>query len=866
VYKTPQNNILFLQLSFNKTIDNVQKHLYSLFILFSLWTLPAWGQVKTSVSGQVVDANTGEPLVYVSVQFNGGTIGVTSDNYGRFLLEKMGDASSVKVSYIGYETQIIAIKTKERNDFTIKLVETAALLKEITIKPEKYKKKNNPAIDLVNQVFLHKDQNRKEGLPFYELDTHEKLRFDLNGITEKYRKKWYFRRFQYAFTFSDTNPVNKRVKLPFFFRERLLTSFYRRNPFTKKDKLWAERQTTFDDDYNVDRRGISNYLNTMAADIDIYEPIITLVDKQFIGPLSSAATAFYKFYITDTITIDSQRFASLFFAPFNKNDLAFIGTMLVALDSTYAVKSVDMGISKDINLNWVRDIKIKQNFEFMTDSTARLLLLRRDELVFDLTILKKLDGRSLLVTKKNVYQKYLLNQPKPDTFYKGKVLLLRDTGKLERTPQYWREKRIDSLTLVENNIKTMVDSLKSTKIMKTLTYVGTIMASGYASLGLVQVGSLNGLLRFNGVEGTRYQLALRTNDRHFNKFRIRTYAGYGTKDKDWKYGISTSVALNGARPGRFPLNQISTSFERDLYVPGLGRSYDQTIINSVQTSANNRLLLHRIVRSDYSREYGNGFSYTIGGTWKNISEAGIAGEGQNIDNQTITTDFNISLRFAPNEKFYQNNDDRVPIRSKFPVFSLQFKAGLKGVLGGEYAYQRVSLRTDKTFYVAPFGKSRWSLEGGAVLGKVSYTLLEIHRANQSYFFMNTAFSLMNYLEFVSDRYAVLHVNHDFEGILLNRIPLIKKLHWREAFTFKALYGTLTEKNIPTAANSLLPFPTDANKRGLTQPLGAQPYLEIGAGIGNILQFLRVDYLWRLTYKDLPNVQKYGIKLTVNGGF
>jgi hypothetical protein len=842
----------------------VQKHLY--ILLFSFLTLSAWGQQKTSVSGQVVDARTGEPLVYVTVQFTGGTIGVSSDSYGRFLLEKSGDAASVKVSYIGYETQIIPIKLKERNDFVVKLVETAALLKEITIKPEKYKKKN-PAVDLVHQVFLHKDQNRKEGLPFYELDTHEKLRFDLNGLTDKFKNRWYFRRFQYAFTFCDTNPVNKRVKLPFFFRERLLTSYYRRKPFTKKDKLWAERQTAVDDDYVVDKQGLSTYLTTMAKDIDIYEPTILLVDKEFMGPLSSAATTFYKFYITDTITIDSQRFASLFFAPHNKNDLAFMGTMLVALDSTYAVKSVDMGISKDINLNWVKDIKIKQNFEFVTDSNACRLLLRRDELVFDLTILKKADGRSLLVTKKNVYQKYLLNQPKLDTFYKGKVQLLRDTGKLERTPQYWEKNRIDSLTLVENNIKTMVDSLKNTKIMRTLTYIGTFMNSGYINLGLLQVGSLSDFLRFNGVEGTRYQLSLRTNDRHFNKFRIRTYVGYGTKDKDWKYGINARLALNGTRVGRYPLNQLSATFERELYMPGLGRGTDQGfIINSLQTSANNRMLLHHVVRSDYSREYENGFSYTIGGTWKKISEAGIASEGQSIDRQTTTTDFNASIRYAPNEKFFQNNDDRFAIRSKAPVFSMQYRAGLKGVLGGEYAYQRVSFRTDKTFYLAPFGKSRWNFEAGAILGKASYPLLEIHRANQSYFLMNQSFSLMNYLEFVSDRYATLHINHDFDGVILNRIPLIKKLHLREAFTFKALYGTLTEKNIPNATNGLLPFPTDVNKKPLTQSLGKLPYLEIGVGLGNILNLIRVDYIWRLTYKDLPNVQKYGIKLSLGGGF
>jgi hypothetical protein len=843
----------------------VPKHIYFLFLLFSFLSLSVFGQQKTSFSGQVLDAKTGEPLVYVSVQFNDGTAGVTSDNYGRFLLEKLGDASSVKVSYIGYETQIIAIKTRQINEISVKLVESSSLLREITVKPEKYKRKN-PAVDLVRQVFLHKDKNRKEGLPFYEVDTHEKLRFDLNGVTEKFKKKWYFRRFQYAFTFCDTNPVNKRVKLPMFFRERLLTTYFRQTPISKKEKLRAERQTAFRDSYDLDKEGISNYINMISTDIDIYEPTITLLDKQFIGPLSSTATAFYKFYILDTITIDSQRFASVFFAPHNKNDLAFMGTMLVALDSTYAVKSVDMGISKDINLNWVKDIKIKQDFDFVTDSNARRLLVRRDELVFDLTILKKESGRSFLVTKKNVYQKFLLNQPQPDTFYQGKTKILRDTGKMERTPVYWQKNRIDSLTPIESNIETMLDSIKSIKIVKILNSAVPILASGYVNIGLLQLGSIGGLLRFNGVEGTRYQLALRTNDRYFNKFRVRVYAGYGVKDADWKYGISTSFAFKGTRPGKYPLNQLSTSFDRDLYLPGLSYNNDQAISNSLQTTANNRLLLNRIVRSDYARDYGNGFSYTIGGTWREVSEAGIANEEQNTGNQTITTELNASMRFAPNEKFYQNYDERVTISSRFPVISMQYRAGLKGVLGGEYAYQRVSLRTEKTFHVAPFGKSRWFLEGGAVFGKASYPLLEIHRANQSYFFMNSAFSLMNYLEFVSDRYAVLHINHDFEGVLLNRIPLIKKLHWREGFTFKALYGTLTEKNVPTPTNGLLPFPVDASNRSLTQALGNQPYLEMGAGVGNIFGFLRIEYIWRLTYKDLPNAQKQGIKFMLNASF
>ncbi len=833
---------------------------FPIFFLFISFFANA--QNKTSVGGVVVDAQTKEALEYVNVQFSSGMMGVSTDQYGRFLLETNLAVSNVKISFVGYETQIVNIKTGEKNDLKIFLRSSESILKELTVRPEKYKKKNNPAIDLVREVFQHKDQNKKEGLPFYQFDTHEKLRFELNGITEKYKKKWYFRPFQYAFTFCDTNSVNQKVTFPFYFRERFLTSFYRQNPFAKKNKLWAERQTAFEDDYNVDQDGISTYINNMYSDIDIYEPTIKLLDKQFVGPLSGAATTFYHFYITDTIKVDNQRFASLYFAPINKNDLAFMGTMLVALDGSYAVKSVDMGVSKDININWVSEIKIRQAFDFQGDSTNRRLLMKKDELIFDLKIFKNKEGRSLLVTKKNNYQQFLINQPQADTLYQGKVTELRDTGNIEKTPIYWTTHRSDSLSNKEIGIEIMLDSLKKMRLVKGLMALGNFMGTGAANIGKFQVGNLNSFFRENDVEGYRFQLNLRTHDRYFKKYRLGAYAAYGLTDKNWKYGGSATIAFKGARPARFPLNQLKISYENDLFLPGQTTNIGQNIFNSVQNEGTNRLLRNEQTKIEYFKEYkNNGILYSVNALHKSVTEAGIVeSNSQSTDNQALTTEVGLWVRYSPNAKFYQTRESRQAIRSKFPVFDFYYKASLKGVLGGEYAYQRASLRINKVFYVAPFGKSNWMLEGGQIFGQVSYQFLEIHQANRSYFFDNVGFNLMNYLEFVSDRYAMLHINHDFEGILLNRIPLLKKFRLREGVTFKALYGTLSEKNIPSASNGLQPFPSDANKKPLTQSLGETPYMEASAGVGNIFGFLRIDYIWRLTHKNLPNVQKNGVKL------
>jgi hypothetical protein len=844
------------------------------FLLLSLVCVQAIS-AQTVVFGVVQDVANQEVLPYVTIQSEGGKTGVRTDIDGNFYLQTDGAIQSIKVSYVGYETQVVKVLPNQRNELTINLVEKRATIQEVAIRPEKYQKKN-PAVDLVEQVFLHKDQNRKEGLDYYQFEKHERLRFDINGVTDKFRNKWYFKRWRFAFDYCDTNLVSQKVELPFYFRERILETYYRNGKVegggrssVRKDKLLAERQTAFDDGYDVDQDGISAFLNVMYQDVDIYEASITMLDKQFIGPLSGAATAFYRFYITDTVVIGNEKFADVFFAPKNKNDLAFMGNMLVALDSSYAVRRVEMGISKDINLNWVKDLRIEQDFEFQQAGNDRRLMLVSDRVILDLAIWKTADGRSLLASKTGTFRNFLLNQPLPDSLFEGKQTLLKDTGDVHlRSDTFWNSRRHAALTAVETGVGTMLDSVKATRMYKVLFGLGSVGATGFYRLGPIDIGEVADIYSFNELEGDRAQLTIRSNDRKLKKVRLKAYGAYGFEDLNLKGGGSATFALKDARPGRFPANQIKLSYTQDLFYPGALSRGSQSLLNSLQRGATNRLLLNKIYRTDYAREFKSGFSYSVHGQHRAVREAGlIDSTGALIPTTTAqSTEVGTWIRYAPNEKFYQARESRVAFNNKWPVFYLQYKASVKGLLGGEYSYQRASLRIDKIFYLGAVGRTHTSLEYARVFGQVSYPFLEIPRANQTYFFDDFSYSLMNYLEFVSDQNTSLRLNHDFQGVMLNRIPLIKKLHLREGVTFKAMYGSLSSRNIPDAQNGLIPFPKDENGATLTSPFGPMPYMEASVGVSNVFNAFRLDYVWRLTYRDTPGATLGGPRLSFGLSF
>lgn len=839
------------------------------FLLVTLCLLASnlLAQKSIAVHGKVIDAQTKEGLSYATIQIPDLNLGTRTDIDGNFLIEVPLTNNQIRVSYVGYTNQTITIKPGQTNELIVGLVDANFNLKEVEVRPDKYRRKNNPAVNLINEVFAHKDQNRKEGLNFYRYEAYEKLQLDLNNVTDKFRNRRALRKFQFIFENVDTNQVNRKVALPVYLRERILNVVYRKNPKETKEYVLGEKQAGLEG--YVDGDGVSAYLNNMYQKVDIYDSNISLLGTQFIGPLSPLAPTLYRFYIMDTLEFQGARCVDIFFAPAIKSDLAFMGNMLVALDSTYAVRKVQMGISKEINLNWVSDLHLEQEFEFFGEGPNRRLMLVKDDISMDFQIVKSEKGRSILGHKTVSYRNYSLNQALPDSLFRNQLASVIVKDATNRTVDFWEENRHNPLSKTENGIYKMVDSVQNVPAFRRASDIAILLLAGYKSLAWFDLGPVNTFYSFNDVEGFRMRLGGRTNTRLVKNLLAEWYGAYGTKDKIWKYYGGLTYAFTNKVPRNFPMNQLTVAFQNEVQIPGQELQFVQedNFLLSFKRGVNNKMIYTRSFRADYIRELQKGLTYTFSASRVDQTPGGVLnfdyrtsndGPIQYLD-QIITTEIGGSVKFAPNQKFYQGKTYRIPIDSKYPTFLIGVRAGFKNLLNGGYNYQIVTAKITKIFYIAPLGISDWTLEAGRILGTLPYPLLKVHAANQTYSYQLYAYNLMNFLEFASDKYVELSVQHNFNGLIFNKIPLIRKLKWREVASFKGLYGGLDEKNRPSDTNGQLRFPVDEENKTLTRTLENKPYIEASVGIANIFRLFRVDYVRRLTYVDAPNISKWGIR-------
>ena len=855
--------------------------------LFSAWLLiltsfTAFSQKMTSVRGQVIDAKTKETMPYVNVQFDGTAIGVTSDIDGNFYIETRTTVSKLNITYVGYKKQTLKLKQGEENRFEIKMEESAQDLKEVVVTVGKYRNKGNPAVELIKKVIDNKDKNRKEGFTNYSYNKHEKMEFAVNNVTEKMRNNFIFRKIKFVFENVDTNKATGKVNLPIFLRENISDVYYRKNPKALKEYIRGERITNFDGTLNS--IGLSNYMTNMYQDINFYNNGVMLLTTEFVSPLAPIAPTIYRFYIQDTTLINGTPIVHMYFAPRQKSDQAFMGHMWVALDSTYSVRKIEVGIPKDINLNWVNELQLAQEYDWVetplpkgtpteqylgsTATSKRGLMLVKDEIFIDFGVTKKDSTHSILGRKTTSYRNYAINTPLPDSIFNTKATEFRDGDALTKSEQFWTENRHDPLTPHEQGIYKTVDSLNNFRPFKRFMKGVRILFEGYAPVGGFDIGPMNTFYSFNPIEGFRLRLGGRTNLKFSQHLMLEGYGAYGTRDDKLKGYAGARYNFGTGRVLRFPYNQLKMWYQDEIRIPGQDLQFVQedNLLLSIKRGVNNKMIYTATAGVEYLKENQTGFSYSF--TAKNTRQrpAGVLffdydykGE-RKFKKEITSSEVGMMLRYAPNEKFYEGATYRTPILTKYPVLELLYTAGIKGILNSEYNYHRIQFKGEKIFYLAPFGFSDLIVEGGRTFGQVPYPLLSAPRANQTYAYQMESYNLMNFLEFASDKYASINYYHNFQGFFFGRVPLLKKMKWREIITFKSLWGGIDAKNIPSNDNSLLRFPVDEKGQVLTHSLEKKPYIEASVGIGNIFRVVRVDYVRRLNYLDLPNVSKSGIRM------
>ena len=672
----------------------------------------------------------------------------------------------------------------------------------------------------------------------------------------------------------DTSEVNGKPYLPLYLTETKSQVYLRKNPKTEKEITYGLKTVGFED--FMDEEGIDYFMEKIYQDIDIYDNTILLMEKQFKSPISDIAPVSYKYFILDTMEMSGTQCVKLAFQPRNSADLAFRGDLWIALDSSYAVKKVKMNITRSANINFVSAVQILQEFDYADDLKWHIV---KDQMTIDYNLLTNSMG---MYGKKTVtYGDIKVNQPAPDSIWTmTERFRVMDDAK-EKGEEFWGEARHEKLNKNEQGVYDMTSEMKELPAFKRTMNLLFLIISGFYELGPVDVGPLWNLVSANPVEKWRFRFSIRTNKKLSDKFRLHSYVAYGLddrKDKRWKFGAGGTYYFK-----RRPYHSITAEFQRDLQLPGqalLLASDDNIFLSLTTGGAANLRIYYDSYRLKYIKEWGFGLSLGLSAEHRRREVAG-ALTFDPIDptvpdpKRVITSEVGFSLKYAPNTKYYEGRSSSVPLITKHPIFEASYAYGIPGLLGAQYEYHKIGMRVFKRFFISPIGFGDSQIEGGYMFGRLPFPLLFVHRGNQTFFHDPNTFNMMNWFEFVSDKYIAIDYRHHFNGFFFNKIPFMKKLKWRLTTGVKAVWGGVSIGNTPglTEDTRIFNYPTrlETDKDGnaildqfgnqqyeqVTFTLEKMPYVEASVGIENIFKVISVDLVKRFTHLDNPNVAQLG---------
>jgi len=827
--------------------------------LNSLLLLPVFGLGQgLTVKGLIRDKITRQTIPAVNVSFVGIPGGTSSDANGNFQISTNKEVKIIRFSAIGFKVQEHHVSQINKNQLHIELEETTQQLEGVSIQAAKrprYRNRDNEAVDLIRKVIAHKEKNVGSATPGLAFKQYEKLNLAISIPSPMVPKSLLLRKFPFLVKTADTSRIPGKMLVPFFIKENI--SQHLQNAESGQDQIQPIDCRESRVDQYFDEDGIDEYLKRLYQPVDIYSHDIGLGAQRILSPIAAMGPDFYKYFIIDTLKKESGPVVHLLFSPRNKQDVLFMGELYIPLDGRYAVQQADLFINKEINLNWVKDLRLGMTYVVGPEGKYHMA---KSVVAMDLGLFK---GGYSVYGEKTIFN---------SNYERGGAIQL--AGRIALLPK--TKLQIDTferpmeLSLLEKNTYANVDSLKQSPKFKAIMGFTSFILSGYLKAGGVEFGPVSSMYSFNDVEGRRFRFSARTNDDFSKRVVLDGHLAYGLRDETWKYAMGLTYSFNASGAYQFPVNTFTLRHSYETQIPGQDLNFieDDNFLLSFKRGVNDKWLYNRKWSAEYFRETKSHFS--IKASYKNQELTPAGGLVFQTESELLknirTSEFAAELRWAPHEQFYQGKRFRRPIRNGFPIFTLRAAAGFKGFLDGDYNYQNVSLNIYKRLYIAPFGYSDLMLEGGAVFGKVPFPLLVIHRANQTYAYQPQSYNLMNFMEFMSDRYASFHIDHSFNGLLLNKVPLVKRLQLREVASLKVLYGSISDKNLPDHDARLFRFQRDADQRQSSFALGNVPYVEGSVGISNIFKILRVDYVRRFNYLDHPGVAKWGIRARIHVDF
>ena len=820
-----------------------------LFFFFCFGSLSVFGQTK--VSGHVFDEYE-LPVAYANIIFKGTSIGTITDENGKFYLESSDDHNTLEVSFISYETQVIQLEKRVNYNLKFVLKEAVAALDEVVIVSGKQPKKNNPAIDILRKIWANKRSNGLKKYKQYQYDKYEKVEFDLNTIDSSVVNSKLFRGMEFVFEQVDTSKVTGKTYLPMFINEAA-SEVYGDNVIKEKREILKGNKNSGFSNNQV----IIDFVDDLYSDYDVYDNYLKFFDKSFTSPISRTGIQTYNYVLSDSAYIDNKWCYNIIFYPRRKNELTFKGDFWVA-DSTFAIKDINMQASKSANINWVKDIYIEQEFDVLNDS---VFLIKRDYFMSDFAFNKKEKSKGIYGKRTTLYDNYKFNQKKDPKFYKEKVYSF-DEDLYNQNDEFWEKNRMESLNKDEKGVYTMLDSLKKTKKFKRLYNLGSILASGYVEFPSVKLdyGPIFSTFGFNEVEGLRLRGGGRTYFGQNDLWRLEGFLAYGFRDDKFKYGISgkwlidkkSRLIISGGN--RRDVEQIGASLTTSTDV--LGRSLASSSVAG--TGANDKLTNVNLTTLALEVEPFRNFITRLSGTYRTLESASptFSLDYYTDDTQTTTAsgvrqfETALSLSYFPKREMTGFGVERRVKNDDFARLFAQVTQGDKSILNGDFDYTKLQFSYLQPWAIGGFGRLYTTVEVGKTFGKVPLGLMSVVPGNQTYFSIYNTFSQLDFYEFVTDEYATLHVEHNFNGRLFSRIPFLKKYNLRAIVGLRGVVGDISQEN------------RDLNASGLIYKAPTkEAYYEYSVGVGNIFKVFRLDFNFRGNYLNEttnPDARKFGV--------
>ena len=841
----------------------VFRKLYFVVALLLVSTLQLMAQQK--ITGRVIDED-GFAVSYASVQYRGHKIAVSSDSQGKFSIEKH-PGWVLTVSALSYKSQTISVN--EKMDFIeVKLKDDSHKLNEVVVKTKrgKYSRKDNPAVELMRRVIAAKKKTDLSNHDYYQYDKYQKITLALNDLKKEQLEGKFFSKRQYLLDQVETSPYNGKLTLPVSIDETVSQHIYRKDPKTEKDIIKGQQSNGIG---QVIQTGeiLNTALKDAFTDVDIYDDYVRLLQYPFPSPIGRTGISFYHYYIEDTVYVERDLCYHLQFIPANSQDFGFRGELYVLADSSLHVKKCNLYMPHNTDVNYVKNMKIEQEYTRLDNGEW---VLSKDDMIAELHVNSVL--QDLLVVRNTRLTDYAFDEL-PKILFKGKAKVRHDMDAMNRDEAYWNKYRQVDLTKSESSMDSFIHRMENSKGFKYIIFFVKALMENYVEIGggtdgkksKFDLGPVNTYISKNFVDGIRLRLAGRTMAALNPHFFWDGYAAYGTKSNDWYTGNIFTYSLNKKKnsPFEFPMRNLTFEVARDVTSPSdenLLHNKDNFFMTFRAATQDEMFLYHRqklafTYETDWGFRFNTSLRFQSNRTVGNLHYYHL--DGTEVKKIRMT-DLNVGINYNPGVTYVNTKQQRLPINLDSPEIGLSHTMGFKGFMGGQYHSNITKLSIYKRQWLGSWGYLDFHAIGQAQWNKVPFPMLILPPINLSYFEQETTISLMKDWEFLNDRQVFWALSWDMNGKLLNRIPLIKKLKWREWFAIKGVWGHLTDKNNPYLEKNqgdgrLFKFPKNSHVMSDT------PYWECVAGVHNIFKFFSVEYVRRLTYLNNNNIDKWGIR-------